>query len=149
MGLVTRAHESGLVLAEDAVDEARLSHGLRQIDRSLVLQFREGFYCVVQMVSDDYAPVVFVWADEHGNPLPLSSGLLEELKKWRPEARSRRGPDADQRNEQLVAGVRKKIAAEREAVIGDHKARVEKGRMSVGLSTRGRRHYRESDRRLR
>lgn len=148
MGLVTRDTGLGFVVAEEAFDEVQLSRALRQIDDSLVLQFREGFYKVIQMVSDDYAPVVFVWCDQAGNPLPLSSGLIEEFKGQRKEAAGRRGPDADERNRRLVEATRAQIEADRDAVIADHRPRVEKGRIGVGMSTRGRRHYRDSDRRF-
>lgn len=154
MGLVERMHESGLVLAEEGQDEARLQHALEQIDRSLVLQKHRAdvgggwVYKVIQQVSDDYAPVVFTWCDTFGNPLPLSSGLVEEFKGLRKEAAARRGPDADERNRQLVERTRLQIEADRDAVMADHRARVEKGRVGVGMSTRGRRHYRDSDGRL-
>lgn len=155
MGLVTRATESGLVLAEDAADEVGLQRALEQIDRSLVLQKEKAdvgggwIYKVIQMVTDDYAPVVFTWCDQYGNPLPLSSGLVEEFKGLRKEAASRRGPDADERNRRLVERNRAQIESDRDAVIQDHRPRVEKGRVGVGMSTRGKRHYRDSDRRLR
>lgn len=154
MGLVTRDTGLGFVVAEEAADEAQLSRALREIDRDLVLQKERAdvgggwVYKVVQIVSDDYAPVVFVWCDRQGNPLPLSSGLVEEFKGLRKEAASRRGPDADERNRRLVERTRQQIETDRETVIAEHRPRVEKGRMGIGMSTRGKRHYRDSDRRL-
>jgi hypothetical protein len=51
----------------------------------------------------DWQPALSVctWADEYGRPLPLSSGILELVRKLRPENRYQR-VDADEHNRRLV-----------------------------------------------
>jgi hypothetical protein len=139
---VQRLHESGLVLAEESADEAGLSRAIKEIDRRYVLQKnpdgdRPDLYVVSCIVSEEEPPIrMLAWADDDGTPLPLSSGLVDEVKKWRPEARSRRGPDADERNRQH----RERISRERQEqlaeVTADHRGRVSKGRLTVSMGPR-------------
>lgn len=135
-----RQHGSGLVLAEDALDEARVSHAIKQVDDRYVLQKHpadvEGgwVYKVFCIVSEDQPAVcVLTWSDERGNPLPLSSGLVEEVKKWRPESRGRRGPDADERNEQLRERNEQHRRDQLAAISFEHKPKVERARSSVSF----------------
>lgn len=143
MRLVTRETGTGLVVAEHSADEARLSHALREIDDRYVLQKHPGdvaggyVYKVFCVVSEDQEAVcILTWADDSGRPLPLSSGLVEEVKRWRPEARSRRGPDADERNRQLQERREQERREALEAITDEHRAKVERGQVTVGLSTR-------------
>lgn len=145
MALVTRRHGPGLVIAEEAFDEARLSLALKQIDRRLVLQKhrRDGVeggwvYKVIQVVSDDYAPVVFTWMDERGEPLPLSSGLVEELKRHLRGERTDLVSE-DEHNRRLVERGRRVEEELTRAVVDDHRARVERGRVAVSLAHHNRR----------
>lgn len=147
-GLVTREVTPGLLVAEHGVGEARLQHDLEEIDPRFVLQKHPGevaggwVYKVFQIVSDDQPAIcVFTWADAYGNPLPLSSGLVEEFKKWLPEARARRGPNADEYNAALQEERRRDQQAQTDAILGEHRARIEKGRVTVGMSTRQRNRY--------
>lgn len=135
----------GLVVAEHGADEAALQLALREIDNRYVLQKHPGqvpggfVYKVFCIVSEDQEAVcVLTWADDHGNPLPLSTGLVEEVKRWRPEARSRRGLDADERNRQLAERRDKERRDALAAITDEHRASIERGRVSVGLSTRPR-----------
>lgn len=143
MRLVTRETGTGLVVAEHSVDEARLSHALREIDDRYVLQKHPGnvpggyVYKVFCVVSEDQEAVcILTWADDHGRPLPLSSGLIEEVKRWRPEARSRRGPDADERNRQLEQRREQERREALAAITDEHRPQIERGRVTVGMSTR-------------
>jgi hypothetical protein len=142
--LVTRAHESGLVLAEEASDEARLSRAIKQVDDRYVLQRHpasvEGgyvykVYCIVS--EDQPALCILTWSDEKGNPLPLSSGLVEEVKKWRPENRDRRGPNEDARNAQIRAETQRLREEQLAAISEDHRPKIERGRVSVSRTRTG------------
>lgn len=140
MTLVARTTESGLVLAEQAQDEARLCRALKEIDDRYVLQANPSeetgqlIYEVLCVWSEDHPPVkVMAWTDRHGNPLPLSSGLIEEVKKWRPEARERRGADADAHNDRLRADTDRLRRTNLEAISDDHRAKVERARVTVSL----------------
>lgn len=145
MGLVTRETGSGLVVAEQGGDEAAISRALKRIDDRYVLQKHPGdvpggfVYKVFCIVSEDRpAECILSWADDYGNPLPLSSGLVDEVQRWRPENRERRGPDADERN-RLLLERREREAREALAAISDeHRAGIEKGRVSVSLGVRNR-----------
>lgn len=145
--LVERELRSGLVVAEQSADEASVSRALKLIDPRYVLQKHpsevEGgwVYKVVCVVSDTQAPVIFTWCDDHGNPLPLSSGLVEDLKRWRPEARDRRGFDADTHNARLEQSLDRDRANTTEALHDDHAGRVERGRVTVGLGATSRMRY--------
>lgn len=140
MALVTRQTSSGLVACEQAGGEAELGRAIKQIDDRYVLQKHpadvEGgwVYKVFCIVSEDQPAVcVLTWSDERGNPLPLSSGLVEEVKKWRPENRSRRGPDADQRNEQLRERTDLHRRDQLAAISAEHKPKVERARTTVSF----------------
>lgn len=142
MGFVTRQMGSGLVLAEQSADEAGLQRALRQIDDRLVLQKHPAsvgggwVYKVYRIVSDDQpAHCVCTWTDDHGRPLPLSSGLLDLVQSLRVEARDRRGPDADERNRRRQERVAKAHRDAGDSLVSEHRARVEKGRVSVGLGS--------------
>jgi len=141
--LIGRELSNGLVLAEESADEAALSRAIKEIDRAYVLQKnpdgdRPGLYVVACIVSEDEPPVrILAWADERtGEPLPLSSGLVEEVKKWRPEARGRRGPGADEINEQRREEADKVRADQLAAITEDHKPFVGRGRVGVALGAR-------------
>lgn len=140
MALVHRETGSGLVLAEEASDEAQIARALKQIDDRYVLQRHPGdvaggwVYKVFCIVSEDQPAVcVLSWSDEHGNPLPLTFGLVDEVQKWRPENRDRRGPDADERNQQLRDRTDQVRRDQLAAISEEHKAKVERGRTSVSF----------------
>lgn len=153
MGLVQRTHESGLVVAEESADEAALGHALKQIDRAYVLQKNPdgdtpGLYVVACVVNEDEPPIrILAWADGNGEPLPLSSGLVEEVKKWRPEARTRRGPDADAHNQQLRERTDQLRRDQLRSISDDHRPFVERNRVGVALAARSRRRYWQKNRR--
>lgn len=152
-GMVARTLGSGLVVAEEAADEARLSRAVKQIDPAFVLQKHPAdvaggwVYKVFQVVSEDREAVcVLTWTDMFGNPLPLSSGLVDELQKYLPEARSRRGPDADARNRQLAERRQRDMEHTVGEIIADHQARVARGQITVSLSARSKLRYWQKNR---
>jgi hypothetical protein len=138
--LVERELRSGLVAVEQSGDEAQISRALKQIDERYVLQKHpaeiEGgwVYKVFCIVSEDQPAIcIHTWCDDRGNPLPLSSGLIEDVKRWRPESRERRGFDADEHNRQVTERLEKEREADIEAVSSDHKPWVERNRVTVSL----------------
>lgn len=150
MTLVTRRHESGLVLAEDAMDEARLNRALKQIHRDYVLQKAHranvpgGWaYKVVHVPS---GLVAFTWMDEFGRPLPLSSGLIDEFqRRLIGERGNATVVDADEHNRRLLERRRKDADDGAMSVIEDHRARVERGRVSVALGASKPRYWRREN----
>jgi hypothetical protein len=145
--LIQRVHESGLVLAEESADEARLSHALKEIDHRYVLQLNPGgdtpgVYVVSCIVNEDQPAVrMLAWADDDGTPRPLSSGLIEEVKKWRPEARGRRGPNADEHNEQLKQETERQRREQLAAISDDHRPKIERGRVTVSRAGTSKRYW--------
>lgn len=148
MGLVMRETGTGLVLAEEAQDEARLSRALKEIDSRLVLQKHAGdvpgglVYKVFAIVGEDEpAECVCTWADEYGNPLELSSGLLDLVNRLRPDARGRRGASADERNAAYREHLQHIRDEDAERVNDDHRAKIERGAVTVSLTAGKRKPY--------
>lgn len=141
---VYRTHESGLVVAEQAMDEARLQRALKEFDRRLVLQWRPPYYVVVCAMSDQYAPVVATWMDLSGKPLPLSSGLVEKVKAWHVGARNR--PETvDEYNARVGAELERDRQRDAEAIFDDHRPYLQRGRVQVSLADGGKtRHARRA-----
>lgn len=151
--LVTRRHESGLLLAETGAEETGLRRALKQLDDRLRLLppglLAGGSWCpywrVVRVVSDDRPPLpVLSWMDANMDPLPLSSGLIEEVKRHRRDSRHRE-PDADQRNAAHIEAMRKLRAESVQALHDEYAPHIEKGRTGVSMATSKRRRYWQRD----
>lgn len=139
----------GLVVAEEARDEAHVQAALKQIDARYVLQKHPGdveggwVYKVFCIVSEDQpAECIYTWCDDRGNPLPLSTGLIEDVKRWRPDARERRGFNADEHNARLDRELAKRKHDDMNEIGEEHAVRIEKGRTTVSLSTSHPRYWR-------
>lgn len=140
--LVTEQRSSGLVVAREGWDEVAASAALKQLDRRLVLQKhpRDGVeggwvYKVVCVVSDTLAPVIFTWMDANGNPLPLSSALVDEVQSLMLGARNKPA-DEDEHNARLAESRRRDAEREHQAVLDDHRAYIDRSRVSVSLTSR-------------
>lgn len=137
MGLVQRRTGSGLVLAEQAQDEAAVTRALKQIDRRLFLWPPDGlspYYRVVESRGDDReAEIICTWMDDATlAPLPLSSGLIDRVDRLRLDARNK-GIDADAFNalrSERIQAEQQEIALE---IASDHRAKVERQRVTVSL----------------
>lgn len=88
MSYVVSHHGSNLLVAAQAVDERAISHALKQLKPGLFLDIdhNEEHRCLEYKVRLRYAkdqPPVFItaWRDDLGRPLPLSSALIELVKK--------------------------------------------------------------------
>lgn len=144
MSFAHRITGSGLVLAEQAMDETAIGAALRQFDQRLSLQFRPPYYVVVCSVSEYEAPVVATWMDLHGRPLPLSSGLLEKVQAWHVGSRNR--PETvEEHNARRLVELETMRARTAEAVREDHRPYVERDRTQVSLSDTGKRRYWQRD----
>lgn len=140
MGFVTRDTGLGLVVSEHRGDEAQLSRALKRIDDQLVLQRHpanvEGgwVYKVFKVVSEDQpAQAVCTWCDEQGKPLPLSSGLVSLVESLRMGARNQ-ALDAEAHNARLKAENDKAQTEAAQAVADEHRAKVERGQLTVSLA---------------
>lgn len=93
------------------------------------------YYRVVRQWSDDHpATVVVSWMDPiTGDPLPLSSGILDEVNKWRPENRARRGLSAEEINQKQQEFARRTHEEIVDQIKDDHRAKLERGRVSVAM----------------
>lgn len=143
MALIERRHESGLVLAEDAMDEAALSRALKRLRPDFSLQKRpvdeeNGGVTVYKVVHVPTGRVAFSWIDDYGRPLPLSSGLLDEFQR---HLLGERGNSTlvteDEHNRRLVEQTRRSLESDSAAIIADHQPRLA-GRLSVSLAYRNR-----------
>ena len=133
MTSIIRETGTGLVVAEQAADERAVGHALRQIDDRLALQHRPPYYVVVKVVSEREAPVIYTWMTATGDPLPLSSGLVEDFKKHRLDAPNK-PPTVDERNRMRLAELEREWADAADALNDDHRGRVDRGRRQVSLA---------------
>jgi len=135
--LVHEQRASGLVVARDAWDESAVSDALKALDRRLVLQKHPRddapggwVYKVICIVSDTYAPIVFTWVDANGQPLPLSSALVDAVQERQLGARNKH-ESADEYNERKKQELTRDADAIRDAIVADHKPYVTRGRVGV------------------
>lgn len=98
-----------------------------------------GYWRVVAVWANDRPPVpVLTWMDANGAPiLQLTSGILEEVRRLRMDARNR-GPSAEERNQQLIDRVRADREAAREALHDEYEPYLERERVGVSLGARNR-----------
>jgi hypothetical protein len=146
MGLVSRTHDSGLLLVEQSQEEAALRRDLKRLDDRLrLLQPAHvcpgtptGYWRVVRVVSDDRpAAPVLTWMDALGEPLPLTSGILDEVNRHRKDGRNF-GPNADERNAALEDAVRREREQTREAIHDEYAPYLERERVGVSLGAHNR-----------
>jgi len=109
MGLVYSRSQSGLVVAEQGGDEAAIARALKEYDPDLRLLppgvdlngTDRRHYRVVAYRGGDRPPrAVCAWATDSGEPLPLSSRLLDKVKLLDRNTRTPY-PTADEQNERL------------------------------------------------
>lgn len=88
MSYVVSRHGSNLLVAANAVDERAITHALNDLKPGLFLDVdhNEEHSCLEYKVRLRYsrgqAPVYICgWCDENGRPLPLSSALIEKVKR--------------------------------------------------------------------
>lgn len=106
-----------------ATDEAQISRMLRDYDDELRLVPQPGEQGLVWQVrryqgNDRPSELVCVWQSEHGDPYPLSSGILDLVKQLDKNTRSAR-LDADARNALKQAEEAKQWDRDVEAITGD------------------------------
>jgi len=107
-------------------DEAHVSRALREYDDDLRLipgVPKQGIPYKVYVYRGDQ-PAVFVcaWADKNGDPLPLSSALLEMVKLHDRHTRDR-APDADEMNARLRERQAHDNETDTEALVDDWRTR--------------------------
>lgn len=77
-----------LVVAAHAADERAITRALKQLDDRLILAINldetEYVWQVVCRYSGDRpAELILSWRDSYGRPIPLSSALIDEVKRLR------------------------------------------------------------------
>jgi hypothetical protein len=144
VSLVTRQTESGLVLAEQAADGAGLRRALKEIDRNLVLwppDAMSPYWRVLERRGDDHpAETILTWMGANAEPLPLSSGILDEVQRLRKDARDR-GLTVDERNAQLEAAVAKERRDGMDALADEYRPYLERERVGVSMGPKPKRPY--------
>jgi hypothetical protein len=128
---IFRRSASGLVLAENRTDEETVGRLLREIDDHLILvrdidrQFQVDVWRVYLHISDWQDAVhICDWRDEiTGEPLPLSSGILNAVQLQRKENRNAR-LDEDAANAALVAKRRQEFDADVDGIAHEHRKKV-------------------------
>lgn len=146
--LVSEHHASGLIVARDSMDEESVGSALRRAtDGRFVLQKRRRHEDdpgdvaeVYKVVHVETGQIVFTWMDDFGNPLPLSSGLLDAFQSLMLGARNKPLSE-DEWNRRELERRRADVEREKEAVMDDHRPYMERGRISVSMSDAGKRRY--------
>lgn len=128
--LTTRTGPSGLIVAEQAADERAIGHALQQIRPDVTLQVRprdedKGGVLVYKVVHVDSGQVMFTWMDDRGNPMPLSSSLVDEFQRHQLGARNTGLVSDDDHNARHVAEVERERKRRVEAIRDEHRARLE------------------------
>ena len=102
MGLVF-SEIGGLTVATSSSDYQSVQRAIKEIDDCYMLDDLSGagdWVVLCRRGSEMPPDVVVTWRDENGNPLPLSSGLVEKVKRLRADSRWTE-PDPDVLNEKL------------------------------------------------
>lgn len=138
----TRTHSSGLIVAEHAQDERAIGRALQQIRPDVTLQVRprdeeKGGVLVYKVVHVPSGQVMFTWMDDYGNPLPLSSGLVDEFQRHQLGARNTGLISDDEHNRRHREQVDRERRTRMEAVREEHRNRLEDV-LSVSMSGRHR-----------
>ena len=101
------SQQNGLVVAENACGEPEVAARLRQFDRQLVLTWEVDEHhqarvwrVFKRMGSDRPAVWICDWRDDYGNPLPLSSRLVDRVRDLSMNSRAPK-PDAETHNQRL------------------------------------------------
>jgi hypothetical protein len=144
MALVTSRTRSGLVVAEEAGDEARLSRALKDIDRDLILvrdrdeKYRMWVWKVLVWAGDDRPAMhVLDWREGGtGRPFPLTSGIVDAVDGQR---RDRPGgfdamAESDLANDRLRELRRREFDGAVADIEDGFRAQLERGRKQVSLA---------------
>jgi hypothetical protein len=149
---VSRLHRSGLTLVEDSLDERAVQRELELIDDRLFLSWEishgRRLYRVLYDRGDEAPAPIAEWRGPNGEPLPLSSGLVELVKSLRPRGgvdleasqkanealRERQLRDFDYDVDEAAADVGPRISDKRSAVLhrGVHLRRARDKRRAEG-----------------
>lgn len=145
---VLREH-SGLVLAEDAIDERWASEQIKQLNPRFALHKERRddapggwMYRVVHIWSDEQPyHIVFDWIDDQCRPLPLSSGIVEEVKRHMLGARNSGLGREDEHNRQLQEKRLQAARAESLAIADHYRPWLDRGRVGITLADVKRKPY--------
>ena len=127
--------DSGLFFVEHGEDEARVSRALREYDADLRLVPQDSdthgrrIYKVYRYAgSDRPAEFLLYWANERGEPYPLSMRLLDEIKRHDKNTRGDKF-DADAEYQRVVNAGRKNFDDESQQLAEEYARR--EGRVSA------------------
>lgn len=140
MSLFVTENESGLYVAERSSDYHAVAALLRGHDQRLRLvpQWDEARRCMLWQVysyngPDRESEYVCSWQTAGGEPLPLSSRLLEKVQQLDLRTRGA-APLPNVLNEKNRERVAKDRDSKLGAVADDHRPYVDRGRVSVSLN---------------
>lgn len=132
---VTRPHRSGLTLVEDSLDEQAVQAQLALIDDRLYLSWevRRGrqLYRVLYDRGDQTPAPIAEWCGPNGEPLPLSSGLVEHVKSLRPRDGIVDLEGPQRRNEERAAKLKAESDAAMDEIAADVGPRISDKRSAV------------------
>lgn len=116
-----------LAVIENTPDRKRIEAELQKFDQNLFLDaevdvHRRFVWSVKEHIGSEHPPhLLFEWRDERGEPLPLSWGLIEEVRKmaWRKDHGISVFDVVSQANEARRAELMRRSASEYEAIAED------------------------------
>lgn len=133
---------SGLLVAEEPASASHIGSLLREHDPRLRLvpqrdEASRGLLWQVWRFNGPDQPATYLlsWMDQHGNPLPLGSQLLERVKLFDPNTAGA-PPTVDELNAKHRERTRRETEAKFDAVEGEHKPYVDRGRRVVSMGSR-------------
>lgn len=137
MEIVPSATGSGLLIAVEGADERNVGALLRRHDPDLRLvpRFSEEHGCKLWMVyrwkgPNDPSEFVCAWQTRDGQPLPLSSNVVEMVQLL-DRGTVGAAPDPDASNAALRARRKKDSLETKQAIADDHKPYIDRKRYSM------------------
>lgn len=123
------SERGGLLVAEHGADAVSVERALKDHDRDLLLippgvQFADmpqrGGWRVYRKAGGDRPPeFICFWGTDHGDPYPLSHGIVDKVKELDRNSRAKAVDDAVA-NAMRDAEIAKKVAADNEALNSDY-----------------------------
>jgi hypothetical protein len=143
MHVVESSTGSGLLVAEEPASAAQIGRLLREHEPRLRLvpQQDEARRCLLWQVwrhngNDRPADYIVTWMDQYGEPLPLSTQIVERVKLFDPNQTASAPPTHTELNARHRERTLRETEARYAAVEQEHAPYVDRGRRVVSMGPR-------------
>jgi hypothetical protein len=138
--MVSETRPSGLLVARESSDERSMTSTVKRTFPGYALQKRRRHESdpsdvteVYKIVHVESGHVAFTWMDDHGRPLPLSSGLVDAFQSLMLGGRNTRISE-DEWNARLVAEKKRDADRDEENILDDHAPYLFRDRTQVAFT---------------